>query len=77
MCDNIVEGKITSLEEYGLYAKTHKGPVLILIVDVCEDEPTNIKNKFNVGEKIKLKILRWVDDYNLYKGSMIGIDQDN
>lgn len=74
MPDAVCEGTVTRVEHHGLYVATPLGPVLVLIPEVAS-EPVHLAERFSPGQVVRLRLLRFVPEYGLYRGTMLGVEQ--
>jgi len=71
----MVSGTISRVEHYGLYVDTEMGPAIVLIPDVSEAPVRVLQDVFSVGDPVRLELIRFVEERQLYKGTMLGVDQ--
>lgn len=66
-----VEGIITRVEPYGLYL-THDGEVvLVLAPDVSPKRPLDLPSVYAVGDRLVVRILRYITEKSIYKGTVV------
>lgn len=75
MSDAVHEATVTRVEHYGLYVATPLGPALVLIPDVSGVPIRALAEQFAPGQTVRLRLLRFIPEYDLYKGTMLGIEQ--
>ncbi len=71
MAGDIVDGTVSRVEPYGLYVDTSEGPALVLVVDVSNTKPMNLPEEFEPGDKVRLRLLRYIEEKGYYKASML------
>jgi len=71
----MVSGTISRVEHYGLYVETEVGPAIVLIPDVSEAPVRFLQDVFSAGDTVRLELIRFVEERQLYKGTMLGIEQ--
>ncbi|PMP67123.1 MAG: polyribonucleotide nucleotidyltransferase [Thermodesulfobacterium geofontis] len=55
----IYEGKITRIEPYGLFVEVFPGKIGLLHISKMENPPRDLKSVYNIGDKIKVKVLEF------------------
>jgi len=55
----IYEGKITRIEPYGLFVEVLPGKIGLLHISKMENPPKDLRSAYNIGEKIKVKVLEF------------------
>ena len=74
----LVEGVVKRVEHYGLYFDSPLGEVIVLIPDVSESEgPVSLQDVYNVGDKERIRIIRYDEKTGLYKGSMKDLEPED
>jgi len=68
--DEQIDGVVARVEHYGLYVKTPKGEAVVLISDVSQERIPDVKEAYNVGDKVRLQLLHFVEAQGLYKATM-------
>ncbi len=71
MTEETLEGTVTRVEAYGLYADTPKGPAIVLLPDISKERIVSLSDRFRPGDSVRLRILYFVEDRGLYKASML------
>lgn len=66
-----VDGEVTRVKEFGLYVRTAQGDALVLIPDVSRDPIEDLNAAFKVGDRVRVRLLRFVPDHELFKATMI------
>jgi ribosomal protein S1 len=64
-----VRAKVTRVEEYALYLGFEGIEIIVLVPDVSWD-PTHLKEAWRVGDETAVKIIRYVEQERIYKGTM-------
>ncbi len=67
---------ITRIEHYGLYVDTSDGPALVLIPDVSRDSTPDLCALYSVGDKVEVRLLRFVPEHGHYKATMVWDDSE-
>ena len=70
---DVVEGTITKVESYGLFADTPMGPAVVLLPDISRERITDLTGMYKPGDSVKLRLLFFAEDRDLYKASMLDI----
>ncbi len=70
--DKTVPARITRVEHYGLYLTHDDATILVLIPDVANHPIRDLKESFHPGELVTVRVLRYVEEYKQYKGTMTG-----
>ena len=65
-----VAGTVTQVEHYGLYVHTAEGDALVLVTDV-PPTPVDLRSAYAVGDPVEVRLLRFVEESQLYKATMI------
>ncbi len=73
MTEEVVEGTVSRVEVYGLYADTPKGPAIVLLPDISKEKIEDLRDRFHPGDAVTLRILYWAEDRGLYKASMLDL----
>ena len=73
--NDFVLGRVNKVEEYGIYLDCNNHDILVLIVDVSSERICELRAKFALGKEIKVRILAYVPEKKIYKGTMIGTDE--
>ena len=75
-CNEIVDGQIQRIENYGLYVSFSGGTALILIVDVAERR-IDLHDEFHLGEVVRFRVVNFIPEEGLYKGSMVALGSEH
>ena len=70
----VVQGSVTRVEEYGLYVSTAHGEVLVLRPDIAARPIADLKAEFPLGTSVSVRILKWVEGQDHFRGSMMSFD---
>lgn len=62
--------QVTRVEPYGVYLRFPHGEVIVLIPDVSYDRVPDLTVRYSVGDDVQVKILDYVEDRKLYKGTI-------
>lgn len=65
-----VAAHVTRVEEHGLYLAHDSKTILVLIVDVSNQPIDDLRKEYKLGEEMVVRVLRYVDEYKLYKGTI-------
>lgn len=66
-----VDGEVTRVEHYGLYVKTSEGEAVVLIPDVSKERIPDLKAAYSVGDRVRVRLLRFVEEKGIHKATMI------
>lgn len=66
-----IDGVVTRVEHYGLHVKTPQGEAIVLIVDLSKERIPDLKAAYGVGDKVRVRLLRFVEGHGVYKATMI------
>ncbi len=73
MIEELVEGTVSRVEVYGLYADTSKGPAIVLLPDISRERIEDLRDRFHPGDSVTLRLLYFAEDSGLYKASMLDL----
>ena len=65
-----ITAHVTRIEEYGLYLAHGSKTIFVLIVDVSNQPIDDLRKEYKLGEDVVVRVLRYVDEYKLYKGTI-------
>lgn len=68
-----VRASVTRVEEYALYLAFEDIEIIVLVPDVSWG-PTHLKEAWHVGDETSVKIIRYVEQERVYKGTMKDIE---
>jgi predicted RNA-binding protein with RPS1 domain len=69
-----VLARVCRVEAYGVYLEFDETKtVLVLIPDVSDEPIFNLKLKFDPGQVAAVKILKFIEERGIYKGTMKGV----
>jgi len=68
--------RVVRIEPHGLYLAYEDATILVLIVDVSENPIRDLREAFQSGEEVNVRVLRYIQEYGMYKGSMIAVHGD-
>jgi ribosomal protein S1 len=71
----MVEAKIEKIEKYGLYLKYDEKNIIVLGPDASTQRPLELESMFVVGDKISVKIIRFIPEADIYKGTIISVPE--
>ncbi|WAS93348.1 S1 RNA-binding domain-containing protein [Nannocystis punicea] len=66
-----VLARVTRVEHYGVYLRHGDAAILVLIVDVAREPIADLRARVHVGDEVEVRILRYVHQYKLFKGSFL------
>lgn len=66
----IVKAKVTRVEAYGLYLAFDEEEAIVLIPDVSCEPVADLAAKYRVGDEVGIRILRYVQDRNLFNATI-------
>jgi ribosomal protein S1 len=67
----ITTAVIKRIEPYGLYLHERNRTILVLIVDISRERIPDLAQRFQVGQIVKVNVLRFVPEGGMFKGSML------
>ncbi|MCP3997861.1 MAG: S1 RNA-binding domain-containing protein [bacterium] len=73
MTEEVVEGTVSRVEVYGLYADTSKGPAIVLLPDISREKIEDLRDRFHPRDRVELRMLYLAEDRWLYKASMLDL----
>jgi len=62
---------VTRVEAYGLFVDHAGSPILVLAPDASTVRPLDLAATFSVGDRLTVRILRFVPETSIYKGSIV------
>lgn len=65
-----IPARVTRVEEYGLYLAHDSQTILVLIVDVSDRPIDDLREEYELGEEVVVRVLRYVDESKLYRGTI-------
>lgn len=66
-----LSGIVEAVEAYGIYLSTDKGRVIVLITDLRKEPVAHPDELFAVGDSVQVRLIRFITEKNLYKGSLV------
>jgi ribosomal protein S1 len=66
-----VNAVVARVEVYGLYLEHAGSPILVLTPDVSTKRPVDLRSTFAVGDRLAVRILRYVPEASLYKATVV------
>lgn len=67
-----VTAHVTRIEHYGLYLSHDDAEIIVLIPDVANHPIRDLTNEFRLGDSVAVQVLRYIEEYKQYKGTMTG-----
>ena len=68
--------RVVRIEQYGLYLVYEDATILVLIVNVSESPIRDLREAYQSGEEVSVRVLGYVEAYGMYKGTMIELQGD-
>ena len=61
--------RVIRVEPYGLYLEWDSCDIVVLIPDVS-DHPVDLENQSRPGDIVLVRVLRYIDEHQMYKGTL-------
>ena len=74
--DRVVDAEVERVELYGIYLRFSQGEVIVLIPDVSYERIPDLTKKVHVGDRLLVKILEYVEDRHVFKGTIKDVGSD-
>jgi|JI10StandDraft_1071094.scaffolds.fasta_scaffold2294038_2 predicted RNA-binding protein with RPS1 domain len=68
--------RVVRIEPYGLYLAHEDATILVLIVDVSESPIRDLREAYQSGAEVRVRVLRYIEEYGIYKGAIIAFRGD-
>lgn len=69
--------EVTRLEHYGAYFRFQFGEILVLITDIADEPVRHPQERLQLGQRVDVRVLRYLPQYQLYKGRIRGGHPDD
>jgi ribosomal protein S1 len=67
---DLIEADVTRVEVYGVYLKFRDEEIVVLIPDVSHERVSDLRSRYTVGDRIRVRILEYVPERSLFKASI-------
>jgi predicted RNA-binding protein with RPS1 domain len=71
----VVVARVDRTEAYGVYLSFEEKKVIVLIPDVSDSPILDLKAMFEPGQMVVVKILGFVEEEGLYKGTIKDVSE--
>ena len=75
MIGTIVTATVSRVEPYGVYLDGPDGKIVVLIPDVSATRIENLQEYYTVGDQVRVRIVKYVEERELFKGIIKGVPQ--
>jgi ribosomal protein S1 len=65
-----IRARVERVEEFGVFLSDSDVRILVLIIDISDSPITDLVRAFRIGEEVDVRILKYVSETGIYKGSM-------
>lgn len=75
MIGTTVTATVSRVEPYGVYLDGPDGEIVVLIPDVSTTRIADLQGYYTVGDKVRVRVLKYVEERDLFKGIIKDVPQ--
>jgi ribosomal protein S1 len=65
-----VVARVTRVEAYGVYLECDGNELIVLIPDVSHERVPDLRAKYQLGDKVTVRVLSYIEDRKLFKATI-------